>query len=95
MRIHATRMIRTASFLAVIFLLASCATGGGGFYTSGGYYGTSIWNDPYYNRPCCYGTSLNRPFHRPSITPGRPSTGFGRPSIPSRPRPSPMPMRKR
>jgi hypothetical protein len=81
--------------LATLALLSGCETYGSASYgVSTGYYGGSVWNDPYYYRPCCYGGIVVRP--PPSY---RPPHGGGRPAnlpyIPSRPAPMPSPAMRR
>ena len=74
----------------------------------GGYYGDRGWNDPYYDRPCCYGGYYppNRPYPPPDNRPpgvrpppgSRPPPGM-RPPGAGRPpgggRPPSMPSRPR
>jgi hypothetical protein len=102
MRRRAIRLAGIAMLYAALCFLASCESPT--YYSvSGGYYGTGVWYDPYYYRPCCggyYGPRHPHHPHHPHRPPGgrppgmrppgmRPPPGGNRPSIPSRPRPTP------
>jgi hypothetical protein len=100
MRRHVIRLLGIAALYAGFCVLTSCGTPT--YYsTSGGYYGTGGWYDPYYDRPCCRDYHGHYRPHHPHRPPGmrppgaRPPYGGHRPSIPSRPRPTPRPSRRR
>lgn len=98
MRRYAIRLAGIALLSAGLCFLLSCESPT--YYSvSGGYYGTGGWYDPYYYRPCCRGYYGPHHPHHPHRPPGarppgmrppgsRPPSG-NRPSIPSRPRPTP------
>jgi hypothetical protein len=97
-----TRIVRVLGW-ATLALLSGCETYGVSYGVSTGYYGGSVWNDPYYYRPCCYGGVVVRPppHYRPPHGGGRPPPSYqpGRPAnlpyIPSRPSPMPSPATRR
>jgi hypothetical protein len=112
MRERLIRLVWIAVLYAGLCILPSCGTPT--YYgTSGGYYSTGGWYDPYYHRPCCRGYHRPHYPHRPpgARPPGmrppgtrppvvrppiaRPPHGGHRPSIPSRPRPTPRPAGRR
>ena len=66
MRKRVIRLVWIAVLYAGLCILPSCGTPT--YYsTSGGYYSTGGWYDPYYHRPCCRG--YHRP-HHPHRPPG-------------------------
>jgi hypothetical protein len=82
------RLLFTALLVCGLLVLGGCASSGTTsttVYTS--YYGGYGWNDPYYNRRCCYGRppGYRPPVHRPPV----PSQPIYRPPMPSQPRPTP------
>ena len=82
--------LRVSLVLALLVLLGSCESSGSGYSGSSvgvSYYSGSRWHDPYYYRRCCY-----YPSRPPSYRPGRP---VHLPARPARPRPTPMPSRRR